>query len=147
MAPRWSSWWDRSALLHRSGPAGDELGVGQAVGDDGGGGAEEAGPFAGVVVEAFDGLGGDDHADPEAAEPFEQRGGVRDPQGGELVDDQQRSAAGRLSGGGVVLEVLEEVAGQAGGVVAEGDAVEEEVGGLGVFEGPAGRRGVRRRRR
>ena len=110
--------------LHRSGPGGDRFGVGEAVGDQGGGGAEEAGPFAGVVVEAFDGLGGDDHADTEAAEPFEQGCSVGDAQGGELVDDQQRLAARRFAGGGVVGEVFEEVAGEARRVVAEGDTVQ-----------------------
>lgn len=122
--------------LHRSGPGGDGFGVGEAVGDDGGRGAEEPFPFAGVVVEPFDALGGDDHAAVEAAEPFEQRGGVARPQRGELVDDEERFAVRSFSSGGVVLEVLEEVAGETGGVVAEGDAVEEDVAGPGVLEGP-----------
>ena len=110
--------------LHRSGPAGDRFVVGEAVGDDGRRCAEEAGPFVGIVVEPFDGLGGDDYAAAEGAEPFEQRRRVGDPQGGEFVDDQQCFLMLGFSDGGVVLEVFEEVAGETGPVVAEGHAVE-----------------------
>jgi hypothetical protein len=106
------------------------------VGDEGAGGVEEPCSLTFVVVEAFDGLGGEDDAGVEGAEPFEEGGGVSEAEGGELVDQEQRLAVGWLSAGAVVGEVFEEVAGEAGGVVAEGEPVEEEVGGAGVFESP-----------
>jgi hypothetical protein len=67
-----------------AGPGDDGVGVGEAVGDEGGGGVEEAVAFGGVVVEAFDGLGGEDDAGVVAAEPFEQHCGVREPPAGHM---------------------------------------------------------------
>jgi hypothetical protein len=106
------------------------------VGHEGGGGVEEALGFGFVVVEAFDGLSGEDDAGVEAAESFEEGGGVAKSEGGEFVDQQEDVAVGGLSGGAVVGEVFDEVAGQAGGVVAQREAVEEEIGGAGVLERP-----------
>jgi hypothetical protein len=78
--------------LSGAGPGGDGFGVGDPVGDEGGGGAQEPGPFGRVVVEAFGALGGDDDAAVEGAESFEEGGGVAEAEGGEFVDDEQRSA-------------------------------------------------------
>src|SRR5207249_2034288 len=54
----------------------------------------------------------------------------------ELVDQQQSLPPWRFSDRGVMQKIFDEVAGEAGGVVPEGDAVEEEVAGGGVFVGP-----------
>lgn len=99
VAPVGSSWWERSALLMV--PARVTMGSGSARrwGDEGGGGVEEAVAFGGVVVEAFDGFGGEDDAGREAAEPFEEGGGVGEAEGGELVHKWNTSARRGVPGG------------------------------------------------
>src|SRR5581483_8441564 len=119
-----------------AGPGDDGVGAGHPVGDHGGGGGQQAGGPAGAVGEAFGGRGGDDEPRREGAEPVDEGGGVGEAEGGELVHQQQRFALGGFAGGGVVGEVLDQEPGQAGGVVAEGHAVEEEIGGPGVLVGP-----------
>lgn len=75
-------------------------------------------------MDALDGLGGENHAGSQAAQPLEEGGGVREAQGGELVDEQQRPLPRIFPVGGIVGEVLDEEAHAAGGVLAEGDPVE-----------------------
>ncbi len=136
VAPVGSSWWERSARLVV--PARVTMGSGSArrwairVEAE----LRRRSRSAGSSWRPSDGLGGQDNDGVEAAEPFEEGGGVAEAEGGELVDQQQGFLPGRLPCRAVVDEVLEEVAGEAGGVVAEGQAVEEEVGGAGVLEGP-----------
>src|SRR5581483_11830589 len=119
-----------------AGPGDDGVGVGDAVGDDRGGGGQEPVGFPGVVVETFGGLGGDHDAGAEGPEPLDQRRRIRQAEGGELVDQQQGPPVGGFAGGGVVGEVLDEVAGETGGVVAQGHPVQQDVRRPGVFVGP-----------
>jgi hypothetical protein len=46
-------------------------------------------------------LGGEDDAGGEAAEAFEERGGVAEAEGGEFVDQQEDFAVGWFSAGAV----------------------------------------------
>ena len=116
----------------------ETFGVGALVADEPGRGVEDP---VGSDAEAGVGLAGDDHRRSEASDSLEEVGGVGvHRQRRELVHDQQHPPVDRLAACHVVGEVLDQEPAEAGGLLLEGETVEQHVGGVGVLERPALRR-------
>ena len=120
---------DRQALVFTA-AAGPRCGTRTSTAGSGGR------PWQGAGSEPGEALRRDHDGRPEGPEALEEVGGVGGGlQGGELVNDEQHCLACGLAGRGVVGEVLQEEAPQAGGLLLEGQALKEEVGGVDVVEG------------
>ena len=82
---------------HCAGAGDDGVGVSQAVGDEGGGGVEEAVASGGVVVAAFDGLGGEHDAGVAAGRRTRRPAAARRPSRRVFSAPNRRSERGGMS--------------------------------------------------
>src|SRR5581483_10231373 len=123
----------------RAGEGGDVVGLFELVGDDGADGSGQAVADGVVGAEAGPGLGDEDDGDVEAPRPLDQVDGGAGPVGqlGELVHDDQRLTVRGLAGESPVEDVFEEEGADLGGLVAVLRPADGDVGGPGVFVGPA----------
>jgi hypothetical protein len=114
----------------------DRFGVGDLVQQDGVGGVEN--PRGGFwSAHPFEGLGGQDDGGAVGAHGFDHaRDAFAVGDGRELVDDQQHVPALCVACGEELLEVLDQEPPELRGLFAVEQLVEQQVAGVGVFEGP-----------